>query len=735
MVEIMDSQKRHQQAQAITQGILSNSLVQNDAVFSHWLGDSDCFWYVRLTKTGQEYRLVNAAAATNEPISDSKLLARIETELSAQMPQDLRSPDGQKAVFTRDHNLWIREISSGEERALTEDGVKGYAYAIDRFGSPTVNGLWSPDSQKILTYQLDQRQVGVVPIIHHIPADGSLRPQLEEWKTSFPGDKTVETYRLVVVDTNSGEIQAADYAPLPLTRNGYSFFSAEKMGWWAKDNQHAFFVEVERGTQTVRVVKFDTNTGLTRILFEEHDSSFIKHHLPGIGEPPIIMPLADTDELVWLSERSGYAHLYLYDLDTGKCKRQITEGNWFVQSVVHIDTVRRELLVQTTGRNSNSPFYRDLCRVSIDTGLLTPLISDAHEYTVYGADSNAVNYRHAMGMNGRNVSGVSPSGNYIAVTRSRVDEAPVSLLLDREGHLVLSLETANIDGLPDQWQWPEPITVKSADGQTDVYGVIYRPPGFLPDQQYPVLDFSMAHPAFRSVPRSAFINAPFLGACYLEAAAYAALGFIVVMMDGPAEAYRRKALGNSYYPSHTGHMASAFAFTDRIAGLQQLAERFPYMDIKRLGIVSGLGVGDAIYGLLEHPDIYKVGVVADFEDIRFMPSSWSELFIQPNQNISREQKSIIYAEHQAASLQGKLLLIHNMLDPEPPLTTTMRMIAALKKANKDYDLLLMPTTGHETSNYATRRTWDYLVEHLQGLKPPKDSANYKKLEAKLTTKG
>ena len=213
-----------------------------------------------------------------------------------------------------------------------------------------------------------------------------------------------------------------------------------------------------------------------------------------------------------------------------------------------------------------------------------------------------------------------------------------------------------------------------------------------------------------------------MGLCYLEAAAYAVLGFIVVAMDGPAEPYRRKALQDSYLPPCTGRMSSAFVFEDRIAGLQQLAERYPNMDIERVGIASGLGVGDAIYGLLEHPDFYKVGVVTDLEDNRLMPSSWRELFIPPNQNNAGVQIEVTYAEHLAASLQGKLLLIHNMLDPEPSLAPTLRMIAALKEANKDYELLLMPTTGHETSSYAMRRSWDFLVEHLQGEKPPNNFA-------------
>ena len=314
------------------------------------------------------------------------------------------------------------------------------------------------------------------------------------------------------------------------------------------------------------------------------------------------------------------------------------------------------------------------------------------------------------------MSGVSPTGNFVVATRSRVDTLPVSLLINQSGETVLTLETADPYGLPEGWQWPEPVTLKAADGETDIYAVVYRPPGCSlsadgsPDKHYPVLDFSSAHPAFTCVPRTSFINGPYIGRCYLEAAAYAALGFIVVAMDGPGEPYRRKALQGS----RTDRMASAFGFTDRIAGLQQLATQFPSMDLDRVGIVSGLGVGDSVYGLLEYPEFYKVGVVFDLEDNRLMPSSWDELFKEPNQT-----SPSLYADQQAASLQGKLLLIHGMMDPEPPLAATMRLIEALQKANKDFDLLLSPNVGHDVSSYSVRRAWDYLVSHLQGVEPPK----------------
>ena len=191
---------------------------------------------------------------------------------------------------------------------------------------------------------------------------------------------------MVSIELASGEKLAADYRPIPFSRTGYGYFTEERLGWWSNDNQHAFFVDIERETHNVRVVEFDTASGATRILFEEPASSFAKLHLP-FAEHPIVHPLVDSEELIWLSERSGYGHLYLYDLKTGDLKGAITQGEWHVQNVLHIDTQHRKLLIQTTQRNADHPFFRDLCWVNIDTGELTASVSGPFEYNVYRPDS------------------------------------------------------------------------------------------------------------------------------------------------------------------------------------------------------------------------------------------------------------------------------------------------------------------------------------------------------------
>ena len=759
---------RYQQAQALLQAGGLTRRVLNEAVFAHWITAaseqySDCFWYIRDIKTdddsseqtGKEYRLVDAKAASNTVAFDHQTLAEVLAEVTektvdpnhlpitdldmtlagqadtAQLSElhftafeqrwaflcdqrvcqsleistqakaeGLLSPDGKKSVFIREHNLWLRDIASGKETALTHDGEAGFAYGCDRFGfdTPVVEALWSPDSTRLLSHQLDQRQVAATPIAHYLPKDGSLRPQLEQWPVAIPDDKHIEHYRLVVIDIDKGSLQVADYPPLSLWCVGGGFFSQQRLAWWSKDQQRALFIDIEPHSDCVRLVELDTATAATRVLIEQAEPNFLNIHLP-ISTRPTILPLIDSDELIWLSERSGTPHLYLYDTRSGELKNTLTVGDWCVDQVLHIDHNRRQLLVQTLRRQTDNPFYRDLCWVNIDTGALSELTTDAYEYQAYGPDSGAVIARYFGGKDSQDVNAVSPGGHYVVITRSRVDAEPVSVLIDRDGHSILPLETAEPIGLPTAWQSPEPVTVNSADGQEQIYGVIFRPPHFSPDQRYPVLAFSTPHPAYDAVPRTPYNYGPLMGTFYFEAAAYAALGFIVVMFDGLAQSYRRKAL----QAASDGRMASAFGFPDRIAGLQQLAKRDTTMDLDRVGIVSTFSLGDAVYGLLQHPEFYQAGVCSDFEDIRYLPQSWSAFFTGFESG---------WADEMAANLRGKLLLIHSMLDPEPPLATTLRLADALQAANKDFDLVLSPTAWHEPFAYGIQRSWDFLLTHL-----------------------
>ena len=752
----------YHQAQALMQGVLSKKLVLNDAVFPHWIGDTECFWYERETRQGREYRLVDAQAGSNQLAFDFLALVKALENSSGQSINDnnpeilvvnivlsprqinftaldkqwvfepdkgscqevelipavqgLLSHDGKRVVFVREHNLWLRELASDKERALTLDGTVDtpYGTAAAPFGgpySPVVQAQWSPDSQTLLTHRLDVRNVASRSIVNHVPQDGSLRPQLLEYYSAYPGDKNSETLCLLAIDIKSGEVRPANYEPLTLSRSGAGFFTEDRLGWWSNDSRRAYFIDVTRGAKTVMVVEWTIKTGATRILLDETSDTSVKLSY-GVLEQPLFVPLPDSNELIWFSERNGWGHLYLYDLGTGTLKHPITQGEWLVREVLHVDTERRELWLHTAGRDPDiSPYYREVSRLNIDTGEIISVASGNYDHRVFDDKSKEVQVRRAFCLDTSGVNGISISGNYLVITRSRVDTVPVSLLIDRDGKEVMILETADPFGLLDSWHWPEPVKLIAADGQTDIYGVIYRPPGFSPEQSYPVLDFSCGYPGWSYVPHSSFINDAFMGEAYLLGAAYAALGFIVVAIEGRGTPYRHKAFQDKSY----GSITAANAFDDRISGLHQLAERYPYIDLSRIGLVGCDGISGPLWGLLQHPEFYKVGVVSGLQDSRFEIASLTEMYEDMTSTANT-----VHAEELVSRLKGKLLLTHGMADAVTPVAGTFRLIDALQKANKDFDLILLPNDGHEISNYVHRRSWDYLVTHLLGLVPPKE---------------
>lgn len=753
-----EMETRYRRAEAI--GISSykpQQLVFNAKVEPHWIEGSDYFWYIRESKTDKDYRLVNAKAASNAKAFDHQALGNAlskaakkevdvnklpldQLELSLS-PLTVRfsafekrwvytaaeqscceietvakneqlSPDGSQVAFFRHCNLWVRDLGSGKEKLLTFDGARHYRYAataseMGRQEPLTLEIQWSPDSKRIFTLVIDTRHVKVgPPLVRHVPPpEAGLRPDIidPDRRVAWLGDEHREAYTFLCIDVDSGHHIKADYPACCTIYPAYTGYFSGKKGWWSPDSRRAYFVDLSNGSCTARLIEFDTRTGATRALIEETSDTRVNMILSNGHAGLVLQPLADGKELVWYSERSGWGHLYLYDLASGQLKHPITQGEWVVHNILHSDIDKRELLIQTAGRiPERHPYYRDICRVNIDSGELTPLLSTDHEYVICN---------HPQRLGAVN-DGVSPTGNYLVTTRSRVNDVPFSLLLDRHGTVVLELETADISGLPKEWQWPEPVKVNAADGHTDLYGVVFRPSHFSEQQSYPVLDFSeLCH----GIPTASFdgnSDRPM---------AFAELGFIVVMIRSRGRmtnGLRHRA----FQSDRDAALISGSHQDDCVAGILQLAEKYPYMDSERVGVGALSVTGPGLNGLFRYPDFYKVGVSLSCWDMRLCSVSASEMF-SDGQLRSEAMSPLLDQTEQVKKFNGKLLLIHGMLSNVVPVAATFRVVEALQKANKDFDLLLLPNHGHATScPYVLRRTCDYFVQHLLGVDPPKNFA-------------
>ena len=762
---------RYERAQYLEQGCMNTNISMNTTICPIWIRGSDCFWYEREAKQGKSYRLVNASAASNEVAFDHDKLAislsektgqsinakdlpisRVEISLSPvtvsfnafgkrwQFSSVLNScdeiislddhllvaPDEQKGAFVRDHNIWLRDLTTGEERPLTTDGTARYSYADAnaaygvKITLESIEAIWSPDSQKLFTLQLDTREVKNLPLMDYVPSDGAIRPRViyENRPVAFPEDDNVEEYRFLSIDVETGQHQDVHYRRSVVFYNAVGFFTY-RHAWWSNDNRHVYYIDMERGNLIARLLEFDTVTGQVRVVIEETSDICFRLSL-NLEDQPVTTYLPDTDEVLWYSERSGWPHLYLYDAKTGTLKNQVTRGSWLMRDILFFDAAKRELTIQTAERiEGRNPYFRDICTVNIDTSELVEIFSPNQECVVINHKNVHLGSLAAYGKDIRHSRGIAPSGEYIVSTVSRVDQIPSTVLLNRKGQTILEVETADVSGLPDNWQWPEPIVVKGEDNETDIYAIIYRPSDFSEEQSYPILEYSVDVSEGDFAAAGSFTNAQHCGLHYLSAAAYAELGFIVVTIEGRGLSRRNKAFFDDKdvkYPNGKNQL-------DRISALKQLANKYPYMDINRVGIGESQSTCAALNGLLGHPDFYKVGVAHNpVSDLRSMGSFYAD-------EVSRERfdSQVIKKplEDYADNLSGKLLIMHGMLDPVNPVSGTFRLIQALENANKDFDLLLLPNGSHFLPSYAKRRAMDYFVKNLLGVEPPK--------EFKLTT--
>ena len=717
-----------------------------------WLSNDD-FWYRNTSPNGYEFILVDPSGGTRGPAFDHARLAqglgatmdttyspfdlpfrsfafsderraiwvelpspgdsdgttRVQCDLATYMcsaaPQDpgavrsagpgaIVSPDGSKAAFIRDHNLWIRNLATGEETALTTDGAQDFGYATNNAGwvkrdSPVL--LWSPGSDKIATFQHDGRGVGNM----YMATTNVGRPELAAWKYPLPGDSLIFRISRVVIHlagTDGPRVVRLQMPPDPhrssttdhVAGAGGAFLDNE----WSRDGGRLAFLSNSRDHKRATLRVADPETGTVRDVLTETEEHFFESG-SGVANWRV---LHDSNEVLWFSKRHNWGHLYRYDLRTGELLGRITGGNWNVLQLLRVDEAERKLYFIGSGREPGDPYFRYLYSVPIDGGEPTLLTPDSANHAIT----------------------FSPSGHYFVDSYSTPVIPPVTVVRDRQGEVVAELEHADISELlASGWQPPEPFIVKARDGATELHGLLYKPSNFDPSRSYPVVNYLYPGPQSGSVGSRSF------RASRGDKQAISELGFIVVEVDAMGTPSRSKEFHDAYY----GNMGDN-GLPDQVGMVQQLGARYPWIDLDRVGIWGHSGGGFAsTAGILRYPDFYKVAVSqAGNHDNRNYEDDWGEkwqglleTYADGTTNYDNQANQLL-----AENLKGKLLLAHGTMDTNVPVYNTLLVADALIAADKDFDLIMMPNRGHGFGNepYMMRRRWDYFVRHLLGAEPP-----------------
>lgn len=719
-----------------------SDLVYRAHVNPHWADDAPLFWYSVDTRNGTEYFLVDAEEGTKDSFFDQqKLAANLSDKLGEDVdPYNLplenmewkhgenaitfrakdktwkvdleslvitevqdegddvdwdsqrlvsESPDGQWTVTRKEHNLWLKNNETKEEFQLTQDAGEKVIYgaslpwAWQKQEGPATNEreplnlyvVWSEDSRRFFAPKLDLRTAKLMYLLQYVPENG-FRAQSYSYYRALPGDDSVATQTPYVFDVQTKEKTRLSVGP-------YDNLVAGGWNWYGDSNQTLHMLIRERGYGSATLLRGNAETGAVDTVFREVSDTYVDPNKSASEYLP------ESDEFLWLSERDGWNHIYLYDLNSGEVKQQVTQGEFVVNDIEYVDREHRTIFFTAGGREPNrDPYLQHLYSVNFDGSGLTLLTPEPATHNIE----------------------FSPDHRYFTDTYSRVDMKPTSVLRSSaDGSVIATLEKADIKDLQATgWQPPEPFKIKARDGQTDIYGVIYRPTNFDPNKSYPIIDGTYSGPQAVRTPKD------FGGGYRNSDQPLAELGFIVINVDGMGTAGRSKAF-QDYSWKNLGDIGGP----DHIKAIKELAEKYPYMDTTRVGIYGHSAGGyDAARAMLKFPDFYKVGVSSSGNhDHRVAKAWWPELYMDyPAGRQYAEQSNFKLAEN----LKGDLLLAHGDMDTNVHPAETIRMADALIKAGKDFDMLIMANKSHglgSDNNYFTIKRWNYFIEHLMGAEP------------------
>ncbi|MFA5909670.1 MAG: DPP IV N-terminal domain-containing protein [Vicinamibacterales bacterium] len=624
----------------------------------------------------------------------------VRGDISAATPRPRLSPDGKWMAFIDNYNLAIRPFggdpstSSGSSRARSR-GDKRTALSTDGSEGNYYDGasiVWSPDSSKLAAYRV---RPGYRRLVHYVSSSPEDQLQPEHWAVQYakPGDQ-LDLEHPVLFEVRSQKQVIVDSRLFP---NPFDMSDLV----WRKDSRGFTFEYNQRGHQVYRVIEVDAQTGAARAVIAEEPKTFFYYNRSAAtlqAGKRFRYDLNDGKEVVWMSERDGWNHLYLVDGATGAVNTQITKGAWPVRHVLKVDEEKRQLWFSAGGMTAGQdPYFQHYYRINLDGTGLTPLTAtDANHVVEFSSDMTMFVDHY-----------------------SRVDMASVLELRRSEGGgfspLPIEIERGDISGLTKAgWRAPEVSVAKGRDGATDIWGLVWKPTRFDPSKKYPVIEYIYAGPHGTHTPKTFSAFTPMQ--------AQAELGFIVVQMDGMGTSNRSKAFQDVAWQN-----IKDAGFPDRILWHRAYAAKNPWYDITRVGIYGGSAGGqNAMGALLFHPDFYKVAVsYAGCHDNRMDKIWWNEQWM--GWPIGPQYSASSNVDH-AWRLQGKLLLIVGELDTNVDPSSTLQVVSALLKANKNFDYLMVPGAEHnagrggEYADYGERKRFDFFVRHLLGQNPPEWSA-------------
>ena len=694
-------------------------------VVPHWVDQTSAFWYVRQTEKGKEYVKVDAASKKRTALFDQQKMASALTEKAGReinaynLPlQNCRlnisldtlrfqldgkfwaysiknnrlldegaipsrgkerhwmevddekegspvtSPDGKWTAFIKNDNVYVREVATGKEKQLSLDGT------LSNYYSSYIQ--WSPDSKSVVSCRIRPVEKRYVYYVESSPADQA-QPKLHKQEYAKPGDELrfkvpcifeVESGRRLIPSTELFSHQYELSGPM-----------------WNADSKAITFEYNERGHKVYRVLEMSAVDGSVRTLIEEKEEKYVNY-------PRIYRNyLSDGKRIIWSSERDNYNHLYLYDRTTGKPLNQITKGEWYVRGVQHVDEANEVIYFSANGMKKGEDPY---------------LI---HYYKINFDGSNLVELTPEEGMH---QCWYSSDYKYLVDVYSKVDQAPIAVLRDaKDGKIRMQLDKADISALlANGWKAPEVFSAKGRDGKTDMWGVIYRPSNFDPSKKYPVIEYIYSGPGDQYVPKT-------FSSYNWWMTSLAELGFIVVQVDGMTTSFRSKEFEEVCYKN-----LKDAGLPDHIAWIKAAAQKYPYMDIDRVGIFGCSAGGQESTGaVLFHPEFYKAAYSAcGCHDNRMDKIWWNELWMGYPVDESYSACSNVDNAH---LLSRPLMLVVGELDDNVDPASTMQVANALIKANKDFELVVIPGAHHTMGeDFGEHKRYDFFVRHLMGVTPP-----------------